>query len=169
MKKKVIITISWVLVVIWMGVIFCFSSVNATKSVSDSRKIIEKTIEKTVETTNKTGLTDKHPSKEKIEDTSIELDYPFRKGMHITVFIILVLLVLNALYQSGVRNKLLYILGILISVIYSCSDEYHQLFTERTGEIKDVFIDSIGIILGTILYKLGFVIYNKKIKSIKSN
>jgi len=169
MKKKIIIIISWLLVAIWMGVIYSFSNVKGEESTNDSRKIIEKTVEKTVETTNKTGITNTKPSEETLKKVSKSLDYPFRKAMHIFVYFVLSILTLNALYQSGVKKLKLFIIAFIICFVYSLTDEYHQLFRERTGEFKDCLIDSIGIIIGLILYKIGLNIYNKKVKNIKSN
>lgn len=38
-----------------------------------------------------------------------------------------------------------------VSVFYAATDEFHQLFVEgRSGQIRDVMIDSIGAVLGII-------------------
>ena len=169
MKKKIIITISWLLVVIWMGVIFAFSNMYGTSSTDKSRGIIKETINTTVDTTNNAGITDIHPSEETVNKTVKKLDYPLRKIMHVTEYAILCLLLINALYQSGVKKLKLFIIAFIICFIYSLTDEYHQLFRERTGEFKDCLIDGIGIIIGLIFYKIGLNIYNKKRKNIKSN
>jgi len=162
MKKLIIITISWIFVALWMGVIFAFSEVNGTKSTDDSRKIIEKTIEKTVETTDKSGITNIHPENKDIKKVSKSLDYPFRKVVHVLVYFVLALLVCNALYQSGLRVWKLYLISIIICVIYAITDEIHQLHTERSGEVKDVFIDSIGILIGNVIYNRGLHIFKKR-------
>ena len=37
----------------------------------------------------------------------------------------------------------------IAGTLYACTDEFHQLFVEgRSGELRDVFIDSAGVILG---------------------
>ncbi len=44
-----------------------------------------------------------------------------------------------------------YLLPILITVLYGISDEFHQSFVPaRDAEIKDVFSDSAGALLGTV-------------------
>ena len=79
-------------------------------------------------------------------------------------YLILMLLVLNALYQSGIRNKKLYIIGLIICFIYACTDEFHQSFLDRTSKFTDVLIDSTGGLVGLLLYNRGFYIFNKKKK-----
>lgn len=164
MKKKIIITISWLLVVIWMGVIFAFSNMYGTSSTDKSRGIIKETINTTVDTTNNAGITDIHPSEETVNKTVKKLDYPLRKVMHVTEYAILCLLLINALYQSGVKGKKLFVISIIICILYACTDEYHQLFRARTGEVKDVLIDTAGSLIGLGLYFIGSKLFKKKKK-----
>ena len=58
------------------------------------------------------------------------------------------------------KNKIQHLyLPFLISLIYACSDEFHQLFIAgRAGQIQDVMIDSIGILIGFLI----IMIYQKK-------
>ena len=75
-----------------------------------------------------------------------------RKCAHILEYIILGILMLNALKDYSVKNIVL--TSILICIMYSCLDEIHQIFIEgRSGEILDVFIDSLGIVIGNLIYK----------------
>ncbi|MGX7096474.1 VanZ family protein [Gemella bergeri] len=47
--------------------------------------------------------------------------------------------------------------GFSFSVLYAISDEFHQTFiADRDGNIKDVFIDSLGVFVGIILAILIF-------------
>ena len=44
-----------------------------------------------------------------------------------------------------------YILGFIWSVLYACSDEFHQLFVPgRSGQFIDVCIDSSGALFGIL-------------------
>lgn len=160
-SKKLIIICSWLLVIIWMIAIFWLSNMDGNLSRYRSIKTINKVIESTVETTNKVGITDKHPSVEKVNDVSKKLNYPLRKIMHMGEYLILSLLLLNALYQSGVRGYKLYLLSIIICFMYACSDEYHQLFVGRTGQFSDVLIDTCGSLIGNCLYSIGYLFYKK--------
>jgi VanZ family protein len=164
MKKKIIITISWLFVVIWMAIIFMFSNQNAKESVGGSRKIIKDAIETTVETSEKIGIIKEKPSEKKITTVSKGLDFPFRKTLHMMEYLILMFLVLNALYQSGIRNKKLYIIGLIICFIYACTDEFHQSFLDRTSKFTDVLIDTTGGLVGLLLYNRGLYIFNRKKK-----
>lgn len=73
------------------------------------------------------------------------VDYIFKKSAHIIEYFILVLLWNKALRTRGLSG------AILISLFYAFTDEIHQLFVPgRGGQLKDVAIDSIGIILASI-------------------
>lgn len=149
MKKK----LSIVLLIIWMIVIFAFSSAEADKSTNSSDQVINTFIEiKDKITDNKTSDYDK-------EIITNNLTYIVRKTAHVTEYLILAILMYNALYNFNINNIKL---AFLLSVIYSCTDEFHQLFVPgRTGRLVDVLIDSIGIIIGLYLYKIKI---NKKEK-----
>ena len=86
-------------------------------------------------------------------------DFILRKFVHIFEYFILYLLFFYALYspccvKSNNKNiKALY-LSALFSFIYAISDEYHQRFVfQRCGCKTDVFIDSIGILIGYWIIK----------------
>lgn len=149
MKKKLNI----VLLIIWMIIIFAFSSAEADKSTNSSDQVINTFIEiKDKITDNKTSDYDK-------EIITDNLTYIVRKTAHVTEYLILAILMYNALYNFNINNIKL---AFLLSVIYSCTDEFHQLFVPgRTGRLVDVLIDSIGIIIGLYLYKIKI---NKKEK-----
>ena len=154
MKKIIIIIFSWLLVLIWMGVIYYFSNMTGSESTGKSIKTIETTIKKTVETTNEIGITNKNPDSKKVKEIAKDLNFPMRKIVHVFEYFILTLLLINALYQSGLRDKKLLIISFAIAFTYACSDEFHQSFTERTSSIIDVIIDMVGIITSILLIKI---------------
>jgi VanZ family protein len=53
-------------------------------------------------------------------------------------------------------NKKYILYSLLICLIYSISDEVHQIFVPgRSGEVFDVLIDTLGSFIGiNILYKI---------------
>jgi len=64
------------------------------------------------------------------------------------------------------RNTRLVIMAALFCVIYAATDEFHQYFIEgRSGEFKDVCIDGIGAVLGT----MSFYFYKHLRKGRKSH
>ena len=145
MKK----TISIVSLILWMIVIFSFSSADANKSTGTSDKVITTMIEIKDKITN-----NETPNNEK-EIIVKNSSFYIRKIAHITEYLILGFLTFNLLKQYSVTN-IYYAIG--LSILYSCTDEFHQLFISgRSGSIRDILIDSIGILIGTYLYKLLFI------------
>ena len=132
-----------------MNVIFSFSSADANKSTGTSDKVITTMIEIKDKITN-----NETPNNEK-EIIVKNSSFYIRKIAHITEYLILGFLMFNLLKQYSVTN-IYYAIG--LSILYSCTDEFHQLFINgRSGSIRDVLIDSIGILIGTYLYKLLFI------------
>lgn len=87
-----------------------------------------------------------------------QLNHYIRKFAHFSVYLVLGILVWRALTNSKYKNKK-FITALIICVIYAATDELHQLFVPgRGGQLKDVFIDSlgafVGITLSEIMYKL---------------
>ena len=145
MKK----TISFIVLILWMIVIFSFSSADANKSTGTSDKVITTMIEIKDKITN-----NETPNNEK-EIIVKNSSFYIRKIAHITEYLILGFLMFNLLKQYSVTN-IYYAIG--LSILYSCTDEFHQLFINgRSGSIRAVLIDSIGILIGTYLYKLLFI------------
>ena len=145
MKK----TISIASLILWMIVIFSFSSADANKSTGTSDKVITTMIEIKDKITN-----NETPNNEK-EIIVKNSSFYIRKIAHITEYLILGFLMFNLLKQYSVTN-IYYAIG--LSILYSCTDEFHQLFISgRSGSIRDILIDSIGILIGTYLYKLLFI------------
>lgn len=144
--KKII---SFIVLILWMIVIFSFSSADANKSTGTSDKVITTMIEIKDKITN-----NETPNNEK-EIIVKNSSFYIRKIAHITEYLILGFLTFNLLKQYSVTN-IYYAIG--LSILYSCTDEFHQLFISgRSGSIRDILIDSIGILIGTYLYKLLFI------------
>ena len=153
MKK----TISIVLLILWMIIIFSFSSADANKSTGTSDKVITTMIE------IKDKITDQETPISEKEIIVKNSSFYVRKIAHITEYLILGLLMFYALKQFNILN--IYY-AIILCVLYSCTDEFHQLFINgRSGSFRDVLIDTIGILLGTYLYKI-LVIKKKKVNKI---
>lgn len=153
MKK----TISFIVLILWMIVIFSFSSADANKSTGTSDKVITTMIE------IKDKITDQETPISEKEIIVKNSSFYVRKIAHITEYLILGILMFNALKQFNILN--IYY-AIILCVLYSCTDEFHQLFINgRSGSFRDVLIDTIGILLGTYLYKI-LVIKNKKVNKI---
>lgn len=80
------------------------------------------------------------------------LDFILRKIAHITEYGILTFLLIRALNQHNLTIKKTLLISVFLAVFYAISDEYHQTFIfGRHGTIRDVGIDTIGILIATWL------------------
>lgn len=139
-------TITFILLLLWMSLIFYFSNQSSTHSDSVSNGLMNRIICFTENIINY-----------EFTDGEIENIYkygivPLRKSAHFILYFILGTLCFNFINQFKVEKKKIIIISLLICVLYACSDEIHQLLIPgRSGEIRDVLIDSIGSILGILL------------------
>ena len=152
MKNKQIIYI--ILTIIWMSIIFILSNKSSVASSHSSQ-----------------GLTyDIVSIYEKIFNKNIDKDYivtkienPIRKTAHYFLYFVLGFLVYKSISYSSLKNKCL--CASLICLIYSISDEIHQIFIPgRSGEVRDVLIDFSGSI--TIILIIFIINGMKKKKMI---
>jgi VanZ family protein len=78
--------------------------------------------------------------------------YIIRKLAHVFMFMMISISIVIFVYMLS--NNIIVSIGIssLISIGYACLDEYIQTFIEgRSGNIKDVMIDCIGVIIGILI------------------
>lgn len=157
-KRKILF---WILSLICMIIIFCFSSKNADESTVESHKI-----GKTIGHMVKKDF-DKWPE-EKQEAYAIKIDHPVRKAAHFIEYMTLGFLLTAAWYDKKYRKIVRIMVPFLIGAVYSMSDEIHQtLVSGRAGMITDVLLDSTGVITGVILSSL-FIKIITKISDIKT-
>ena len=156
LKDIFLFVIFLILVLFWMGVIFKFSSANGEKSTGTSRSSLEKII----------TLFNKNIDKERLDEIVIKYDVVLRKFTHFSGYLVGgVLLYFMYFYLNKLVNyKLKYIkmYSVVTGSIYAMTDELHQHFVPgRSGEIKDVLLDSSGVITGVFLVWLLFKIIKK--------
>ena len=141
MSKKLLIYI--LLSILCMITIFTFSSKNTNESNGTSKGLIKyfvHTYEK---------VFDKDIDEEKVIS---KLNYPIRKLAHYSIYLLLGIFIYNIFLLTGVKHKVL--ISILVCMIYAITDETHQLFVSgRTGQVLDVFIDTIGSLTSILLIK----------------
>lgn len=151
-KIKIYKIISWLLVITWMIVIFLFSN-----QVGDDSKVTSgNTIRKII------TFFYHDISEVRLEEITEALQPFTRKLAHFTIYTIggIVLYNLNNTYKSERKNKILY--SIIPGVMYATTDEIHQYFVPgRSCRIFDVFIDSLGVITGILIYLLILAIIKK--------
>ena len=137
--------------------IFIFSSQNGEKSGSTSREFTKKIIEILQLDKNLNEL-----EKENLIENS---QFIIRKLAHFTIYTIVGINIVGFIntYDIKKRNKVLG--ALLIGMVYAISDEIHQMFSGgRTPAIKDVIIDSCGVLFGICI----FLILNKIIEIMKN-
>nr|WP_307771913.1 VanZ family protein [Clostridium botulinum] len=90
------------------------------------------------------------------------LNFLIRKAAHITEYFILFMLLYYAFKKTFYKN--LKIKAAIITILYACTDELHQLFIPgREGKIRDVLIDSIGVFIGVFfIYIFKFIKKHRK-------
>lgn len=167
MNNNYKILISWILVLIWMITIFYLSSMDSDQSNTKSKETINVVVENTIDVTNNIGITNEPTTKDNINSIVNVLNKPLRKCMHATVYFVLVILVINAFNQMHLLTRVnTYIYSIIICFIYACTDEIHQLYVVgRTGQFIDVLIDTIGALLGCLMFYVVCRIIKKKKES----
>ena len=81
-----------------------------------------------------------------------KIDYPVRKAAHASEYALLGILLTGAIMDIRKPWKRQLLACFLIGAAYAASDEFHQLFVPgRSGQIRDVMIDSAGVAAGIIL------------------
>jgi len=118
----------WFPVIIWVGLIFCLSSIPNLK-------------------------------------TSLEYDFILRKIAHAVEYFILTFLLYRAFKGSFNMDIFqFFIYPATLSFFYAVSDEFHQSFvSSRSASIRDVLIDTIGILGFYIVIKI-FAVNSKSEK-----
>ena len=145
-----------ILLVIWTLVIFSMSNMNTQESNGKSKFVIYKVLTYSIEAVNKLGITNKHPSDEKIYQVIDLLNKPLRKVAHATEYFVLIILLLITLKSTGMDNRKVFLMSLLFCFLYACSDEFHQSFVSgRTAQFTDSLIDFLGAIIGCVMF--GFI------------
>lgn len=128
-KRKIHIIISWVLVVICMGIIFFLSAQNGEESSDLSGSFVMALL-------NGLGI---------VIDEGV-----LRSIAHCLEFMGLSVLLFNAVYVTWFL-KLTPIIAFLGTVFYAITDEIHQIFVpERAFQTSDILVDSTGALIGVI-------------------
>ena len=128
MKKR----IDLILLICWMIVIFVMSSFSAYESGRQSGFIVD--------------ILSKVFNLDNIE----LINFFVRKTAHFLEYFILGIFCYNVIRN---RNYKLFT-AVIISFLYACSDEVHQMFSVgRSCKFLDIIIDSCGAVFGIYLWK----------------
>lgn len=147
MKNKYIKIIFGILVFIWMITVFNFSNQPAETSTNTSGNTIK-------------AIINIFPNIRKLEENEKEqivsnLQPIVRKLAHFSIYTLGGLLIYNFINTYDIVNKRKMIYSFIIGGVYAITDELHQLFIPgRSCEIRDVCIDSSGVIIGICIIVL---------------
>ena len=131
-KKKIL---AWILFLLWLVVIFFFSSQNGQSSSDLSNGLLNFLEEFT-----------------RLPLTNEFFSFLIRKLAHFTEYLILGILSCNLVKQYRSLNKMEYLAILLFCITYAISDEVHQMFVNgRSPQVFDVFVDSLGSSVGIFL------------------
>lgn len=139
-------------VIIWMGVIFYFSSQNGEQSSQLSDGI-------TVQIVRIFRSDFNYLSYEEQVNLLNIFSFLVRKSAHFIEYMILGFL-MTGFFNTFHWKKWIFITTTWISgTVYAISDEVHQMFLDgRTPKVMDVCIDSSGVIFGILAFLIGCVI-----------
>lgn len=150
MKKKIIRIIVFVLIVLWAIAVFSMSNQQGEESSGLSRKV--------------TSILFK--SEEMVE----KVEPIIRKLAHFSEYALGGMLFIILFMTYDWNNKKRVLISICIGIWYAALDEFHQVFVpNRHGCIKDVLIDSLGIVTGVFFVILIYIIYKKIVERRKAN
>lgn len=139
---------TWCLVIMWMFIIFYLSHQPASTSSELSGGITKWVI----------------PSVQTALPFPIEAEafHSFiRKFAHFSAYFVLGILLMAALRLNQMFHRIC--TALFIAILYAASDEFHQTFIPgRSGEVRDVLIDTAGSMTGILVYLCIHLIYTKK-------
>ena len=136
------IIIKYILLVLWMILIFWFSSQVGVLSSQMSDGIVScilSMIEKAMNISLKNN------------EIFVSFVFYIRKLAHFSLYFVLGILWMILLKEYNISIKKQFIYAMLFCLIYACSDEIHQLFVPgRSGKIFDVMVDWLGALCSII-------------------
>lgn len=136
-QRKIYISVSWLLVVICMGIIYFLSAQNGEESTELSHSFVLAFFERLGITINEGFL---------------------RNCAHCLEFMGLSVLIFNAVYATF-EMKLTPVIAFTGTVFYAITDEIHQIFVpDRAFQLFDILIDSTGALIGVIASLIIFEI-----------
>ncbi len=142
MIKKIVL---FILLAACMTAIFIFSSQTGKISGNISGSITEWIAQKIVSDFDQMT----HPEQINMVES---MHFYIRKLAHFSIYALLGFLSFLNICQYSVNKKVRTLIPPLFCLLYACSDEFHQLFTDgRSGNPFDVMIDFSGAVLGIII------------------
>ncbi len=151
MKKLRIVAI--LLTLLWMGLIFHFSSETGMESHEVSSGVTLLFCRTVQWLTGKNVLASLSPHQYAM------LEAGFRKLAHMSVYMMLSFHAMLVMFTFPFPMVFRMVASLAFCVIYAITDEFHQMLVDgRSPQAFDVFIDSVGSVGGIILALLFFCV-----------
>ncbi|MGI6728272.1 MAG: VanZ family protein [Anaerovoracaceae bacterium] len=168
MKKKLGMII-FILLLLWIGVIFYYSSQppgisnNQSKMAVNKISIVNEVLGFTdtkIYTKVESIVKDKWSFKQEKSPNAV-----VRKSAHFGIYFLLGIITASFGYVYSKKIFMAFLLGISLPVTIAVLDEYNQGLVGRTSSLNDVIIDGTGAFAGTlvvVLIILLFVLLKKR-------
>ncbi len=154
MKTNIFRGIMAILLICTLFTIFEFSSQNGTQSKGISTRVTEYILQ----------FSSRYQEADTKEKTQIrnKTNAIIRKLAHFSIYTLLGLFMMGIMTRTKLRDKWRICITIGFGILYAILDEFHQSFSPgRTPKVTDVYIDTLGVILGILLVLLVRGIYKK--------
>ena len=142
-------------------IIFGFSSQDGEESGGISGRVTEFILEK--------SNTYKNIEENRQDEIFERTEKIIRKIAHFSIYALVGFLLMGLVSTFKLKEKTRILISLILGVLYAASDEIHQLFSPgRSAQITDVYIDTLGVLVGIFLILLFIKIFEKiKLQKVK--
>ena len=142
-------------------IIFGFSSQDGEESGGISSRVTEFILEK--------SNTYKNIEENRQDEIFERTEKIIRKIAHFSIYALVGFLLMGLVSTFKLKEKNRILISLILGVLYATSDEIHQLFSPgRSAQITDVYIDTLGILVGIFVILLFIKVFEKiKLKKVK--
>ena len=142
-------------------IIFGFSSQDGEESGGISGRVTEFILEK--------SNTYKNIEENRQDEIFERTEKIIRKIAHFSIYALVGFLLMGLVSTFKLKEKNRILISLILGVLYATSDEIHQLFSPgRSAQITDVYIDTLGILVGIFVILLFIKVFEKiKLQKVK--
>jgi len=158
-RKPIWIAVAWTAVILWMAFIFSMSAEPAVESDKTSGGVAELILKIFVPDFEELSSAERAEMVDGIQ-------HAVRKSAHFCGYTLMGILLCIAFSGHFERNRHILPSAFLVGALYAASDELHQRFVPgRSGEIRDVLLDSAGVATGILISFLFVLIVKRRKKA----
>ena len=156
--KKTLRFLPWLAVLLWMALIFFFSTENAAESSDTSGCFIRFLL-----SALKPGFSEFAAEEQTVLIESFS--HPVRKAAHFTLYTVLGFLLCGSMRISfpSMDGRKRFLSALAVGALYAVSDEIHQYFVPgRACMIRDMLLDSAGVLTGCLICMAPVILRRKR-------